>query len=182
MAGKIIKEINFRRFKVLFDAINVEFPPILSPDLNFIILYKRYFNIYKYERHEIKNSYVEGIYISSENVISISKGDNVFMCTNGTYISQQYVCDGFVDCPEYDKLDEMGVNVIKMQMKIMVQNVNGLLNQFPRKPFVLDFIFYHWMVNVIHINSFHSIAIFLSIMMWSLSLSNVLMVQQFLQI
>ena len=108
VAGKMMKEINFMRFKVLFDAINVEFPPILSTDLNYVISYQRYFNTYKYERYKIKNSSVEGIYICSENVMPISKGDNIFMCTNGTYISQQYVCDGFVDCPEYDGLDEMG--------------------------------------------------------------------------
>ena len=106
--GKKIKDIDLKRFKVLFDAISVVFPRILSPDFNFVLSYQRYSNIYKYEKQVVKNNSAEGIYISSEHLMLISKGDNTFKCENGTFISQQYVCDGIANCPGYQPLDEMG--------------------------------------------------------------------------
>ena len=107
MAGKKLKEIDLKRLKVLFNAVSIEFPPILSPDFSFILSYQRYSDIYIYEKHVVKNNSAEGIFICSDDLMSIFKGANIFKCGNGTFISQQYVCDGLVDCPGYQSLDEI---------------------------------------------------------------------------
>ena len=103
-----MKQIDFKRLKVLFNAVNAEFPPILAPDFKVILSYQRYSNIYKYEKQVVKNNSTKGIYICSDNLMLIFKGDNIFKCENGTFISQHYVCDGIIDCPGHEPLDEMG--------------------------------------------------------------------------
>ena len=73
VAGKTLKQIDFKRLKVLFNAVNAEFPPIFAPDLKFILSYQRYSNIYKYERQVVKNNSTKGVYICSDNLILILK-------------------------------------------------------------------------------------------------------------
>ena len=69
VAGKKLKEIDLKRLKVLFNAVSIEFPPILSPDFSFILSYQRYSNIYIYEKHIVKNNSAEGIFICLDDLM-----------------------------------------------------------------------------------------------------------------
>ena len=90
---------DIRSFEFLFNAVNIIFPPILSSDLNYIITYKRYLNIYRYRFSKRLKGQEKGIYIyPQKNVIAIA-GGTLFHCKTGTHILQTFVCDGVKDCP-----------------------------------------------------------------------------------
>ena len=96
---------DIRSFEFLFNAVNIIFPPILSSDLNYIITYQRYLNIYRYRFSKSLKGKEKGIYIyPQKNIIAVA-GGNLFQCKTGTHILQTFVCDGVKDCPG-DKEDD----------------------------------------------------------------------------
>ena len=102
------KFTNVTDFQMLFDSVAIEFPPILSYDMEYLINYRKYLNIYDCDRKVIDKSNLEGLYIFSQDKLSIFKGGNLFQCESTVYISILYICDGNVDCPGDIPTDEMG--------------------------------------------------------------------------
>ena len=96
-------------FEYLFYAINVEFPPIISPDFSKRLTYKKYGQILNYKWHSINNNASEGLYIMKDLSINFQKGENLFDCGNGILISIKFSCDGENDCSHIKiSKDELG--------------------------------------------------------------------------
>ena len=96
-------------FEYLFYAINVEFPPIISPDFSKRLTYKKYGQILNYKWHSINNHDFEGLYIMKDLSVSFQRGENLFECGNGILISIKFSCDGENDCSDiYISKDELG--------------------------------------------------------------------------
>ena len=99
--------VNIENFQYLFDAVIDIFPPIFSSDLKYVVTYKRYWNTYSYNVAE-QYSKKEGIYICVTYENEYLKGDNLFRCRHGIYISYIFVCNGEDDCPGDVAFDEVG--------------------------------------------------------------------------
>ena len=94
-------------FQTLFDAIGAQFPPILSPDFQFVFSYDRYLNIYKYKKQAVNIKEFKGVYICSGEVRRVPIGIKLFKCTDDTHILLDQVCDGKIDCPGEQPSDEL---------------------------------------------------------------------------
>ena len=97
------------KFQFLFDAVSDILPPLFSPDFKDIITYKRHWNTYSYN-YTYSSDYTkeEGMYICVGNKSVEWKGNHVFRCDSGVYISYKLVCDGKYDCPGHISVDEVG--------------------------------------------------------------------------
>ena len=93
-----LNSIHIDQFQYLFDAVTDIFPPIFSSNLKGMFTYKRYWNTYSFQFNEQYNE-KEGIYICGIDQSDHLKGDHLFRCSLGNYISYIYVCDGNKDCP-----------------------------------------------------------------------------------
>ena len=98
---------HIEQFQVLFDATADTFPPIFSPDLKYIITYKRYWNIYSYKLKPA-NIDEEGMYVCKIQKSQQFVGGHIFKCSYGIFISYIFVCDGKNDCPGETSIDEEG--------------------------------------------------------------------------
>ena len=96
-------------FRMGFRALADIFPPIFSTDLRHMFTYKRYWNTYSFQFNE-QYSVKEGIYICEKDQFEYIKGDHLFRCSLGNFISYIYVCDGYKDCPGDVVSDEVGCN------------------------------------------------------------------------
>ena len=104
--SKGLNRIHIDEFQFLFDAVTEIFPPIFSSNLEHIFTYKRYWNTYSYQMDEPSGE-MEGIFICEKDKSEDLKGDHIFRCSLGIYISYRYVCDGNKDCPGDVALDEV---------------------------------------------------------------------------
>ncbi len=91
------KHQNATNFEKLFDATGEEFPPIFSGDFQSVIIYKRFYNVYRFESRSSTGS-TEGLVIVSSPPMRRQIGDNVLKCRSGTYLSVLSVCDEIPDC------------------------------------------------------------------------------------
>ena len=103
-----IQTITF--LKNIFDATSLrnDYPTILiQKDVNIVYVVKFQRSLNKItERHSTVNkSIAKGFYTYQYNRINIIIGINLFNCTKGGYISSEYICDGYTDCPN-DQSDE----------------------------------------------------------------------------
>ena len=102
---------NIKIFQHLFEAIEVQFPPILLEDkrnksnVERIQMIK-YLNIYRYQYTIRPASEAEGFKICSQRAKIMKIGSNMFLCKSGQYISTMYICDSIIDCPS-DNSDEI---------------------------------------------------------------------------
>ena len=101
---------NITMFEYLFDAVTVNFPPILSThqaiDSIYKFTYRRYENIYVYDQEQILSKKAAGLHLCLSEKYPISTGDNLFNCKNGSSVSYMLICNGVVDCP-FDNSDEI---------------------------------------------------------------------------
>ena len=81
--------INIKSFEFLFKAINSEFPPIFSTNLDTIIYFERYSNSFEYHKRLVKKSEVpmKALYICSQGLKFIVIGRNIFQCNQGGFVS-----------------------------------------------------------------------------------------------
>ena len=98
---------HIKQFQILFDATTDTFPPLFSPDLEYIITYKRYWNTYSYKL-DSKHGEKQGMYVCERPQSDQLIGDYVFQCNYGIYISYIFLCDGKNDCPGKISADEVG--------------------------------------------------------------------------
>ena len=100
---------NITIFQNLFDAVPVEFPPILSTHLHedhlYKFTYRKYVNIYIYSQEPILGEMTEGLHLCLSEKQPVSAGDNLFPCEKGSFVSYTFICNGRVDCP-FDNSDE----------------------------------------------------------------------------
>ena len=112
-------------FQTLFDAVGGPFPPILSPDLQFVFSYDRYLNIYKYKKHALDINKIKGVYVCKNEVRPVPIGNNLFKCMENTHVLLDQVCDGKIDCPGQYALDELECQcekIIKSRCKWISKN------------------------------------------------------------
>ena len=104
---KKVNNFQIEKFQYLFDAVTDVFPPMFSPNLRYVVTYKRYWNTYSYR---IDSDYNEkdGIYICRKDQLEHFIGSHLFRCSYNIYISYIFVCDGKKDCPGDTSLDEAG--------------------------------------------------------------------------
>ena len=103
----LLRNFSTSIFQYLFDAVTVQFPPIFVSD-SFTESYRKYSNIYKYEKYAVtKNSY-EAFNVLIRKSEKTIEGGNIFRYKENVYISIQYICDGKIDCPEDHPADELG--------------------------------------------------------------------------
>ena len=93
-------------FQYLFDAISVSFPPIMLSGRRYTMKYKRYSNVYVYNKIKMVNSSTKALQVYTQTHIGFIKGGNVFNCGSHV-ISVNDLCNGKVDCQSDEKLDEM---------------------------------------------------------------------------
>ena len=100
--------LQIENFRYIFDAINALFPPIFSQDFSYFATYKRYFNIYIFENHKVKNNSIEAFYIKETNSsLFTTNSGNIFECSGKVFIFHVLLCDGKQDCP-HGASDEIG--------------------------------------------------------------------------
>ena len=95
--SKRLGTFNIHQFQILFDAVTDIFPPMFSPNLEYIITYKRYWNTYSYNL-DSDYSEKEGMYVCEIHKSEHFVADHVFKCSSGSYISHIFVCDGTKHC------------------------------------------------------------------------------------
>ena len=102
-----LTSFHIEQFQSLFDAVTDIFPPLFSPDLEYIITYKRFWNSYSYK---LNPDYTEkeGMYICAKYQSEYFVGNHVFKCKYGVYISYTFVCNGEKNCPGDMGFDEVG--------------------------------------------------------------------------
>ena len=100
------KPFNIELFEILFDAVDVIFPPVISYDMKYKFTYEIYDNYYHYEKQDINGATVEGLYFNPHKEEKFILGNNLFKCENQVYISFSFVCNGEKDCPDLDHTDE----------------------------------------------------------------------------
>ena len=101
-------DINLTLFQHVFDAVNVDYPPILSTDLIHFVLYKRYSIIPHLKRQILRESSFQGLYIHHTSFMERIQGGNLFQCKSTGFISIKFICDGTDDCPDANPSDETG--------------------------------------------------------------------------
>ena len=84
------KQNVIKLFEYLFYAINVEFPPIISPDFSKRLTYRKYGGILNYKWHSINDNSFEGIYIMKDLSVHFQRGGNLFECGNNILISIKF--------------------------------------------------------------------------------------------
>ena len=84
-------DLNIIEYKVLFDAISVIFPPVLSYDFQIVITYTRYLDVYKFTRNKITEHEGGAIYPLLTKKLKYSLGGNVFTWAKDSYISVDYM-------------------------------------------------------------------------------------------
>ena len=80
------------------------------------------FDRFKINIRNISNLHqMTGYLVQTENH-NILERHHLFKCLSGTLISQQYICDGIVDCPEATATDELNCicNSSKKENKITI--------------------------------------------------------------
>ena len=100
--------LNTKDYQFLFDAVSVTFPPILLDDFQTVLTHTRYLNIYSFVKHDITEYNNGALYACNTALQNYSVGGNIFQCKGGSYISASYLCDGIIDCPNGNKIDEVG--------------------------------------------------------------------------
>ncbi len=108
--SKISIDLNITLFQYIFEAISGKISPIISlirPKSRFIqkFTYNKFLNVFKYVSDIAELQNTEGFYICQADAHRILIHTNVFHCSDGSYISYQFVCDELVDCPN-DNSDE----------------------------------------------------------------------------
>ena len=106
-----VQGINMPYFQFLFDAIQPLFPPILSPhqtDKTKIhrFTYDKYFSVYNFKESVIPSTKSHGFNLCTSRKTFVVPGENVFQCRSYVFISYLFVCDGTIDCPNWDDSDE----------------------------------------------------------------------------
>ena len=104
---KKLNNFQIEKFQYLFDAVTGIFPPLFSPDLSYVVTYKRYWNTYSFKNDSDYNE-DDGIYICVQDKLQHFIGSHVFRCSYNIYISYLFVCYGKKDCPGDMSLDEVG--------------------------------------------------------------------------
>ena len=105
--SKRLTSFHIEQFQSLFDAVNDIFPPLFSPDLEYIVTYRRFWNTYSYKL-DSDYSEKEGMYICAKYQSEYFVGNHVFKCSYGVYISYKFVCNEEKDCPGDVAFDEVG--------------------------------------------------------------------------
>ncbi len=94
-------------FQFLFQAVSGQLSPILLPQIMsqtfvYVFTYERHFLGIEFFRKSVEQDSAEGFYVCKSGVIKIAAHTNLFCCSNSSYISHLFVCDGFIDCPNDD--------------------------------------------------------------------------------
>ena len=92
-----------------------QFPPILT--LHFVeskiliskLTYKKLMGQMHFQSKYVSKVEAEGFLPCNVQAYTAIIGDNLFPCSEGGYVSYEYVCDGSVDCPN-DKSDESNID------------------------------------------------------------------------
>ena len=104
----VAKIEDIKIFQFLFDAVEVVFPPIYSDDFGMLFSYKKYLDIYVHEQYKTTGNIMRGLSVRSEDLVNIISRENIYKCSNNTFLSYLYVCDGNHDCPGDIIQDEYG--------------------------------------------------------------------------
>ncbi len=89
-------------FQFLFDAVGVEFPPLLSNDVLSAWTYRRYLMYYVYQPMPAKKIQAAGLLVFVTSKVHPFQGGNLHLCGDGTFISSTYQYDGVSDCSASD--------------------------------------------------------------------------------
>ena len=123
---------NMTKYKVIFDAIMAELPPIFDMTIKYVVRYKAFSNIFLWTKRHFHKDQTNALVIEKEysDQYNINK-NNVFICKSGTLISNIYICDGKGDCPEDVPSDEINCscninNKYNTKCRILV-NKQGIL-------------------------------------------------------
>ena len=103
-------------FNFLFIAINVKLKPLLSVNCtnNTLIKqfsYEKYFSVITYKVKNVSVGDSEGYFVKRINYTTRNLKNifgNVFLCSSGSFISSNKVCNGKMDCSITDNSDEDG--------------------------------------------------------------------------
>ena len=123
---KIKDDADLAKFQFLFEAVNVNFPPFLTSDLNHTMTYTRYGSLFHYQKHINSEVIKEGLIITEEEPIKFFLGGNLFNCSYKVLISIKFVCDGVIDCPQNSPEDEKGCEFSDSNV---TSNFHSLINQ-----------------------------------------------------
>ncbi len=86
-------------FKMLLTATSGKISPLvyLSTDSIHVITFEKYLNKFEHKIQHIPFK-VDGFEATSQKHLTHLKGDNIFLCSEGNYLSQIYVCCKKINC------------------------------------------------------------------------------------
>ena len=98
-------------YPLLYESRGLISPIILSVSGENIYSLLKYDKIfYDYKKHKAYNEgRIEGFVIVNSTMIYFSFGGNIFICSDKTFISALFVCNGIIDCSN-DSSDEINCN------------------------------------------------------------------------
>lgn len=106
-SSKTFQLSDIKLFEFLFNCVSAKFPPIFHPNFSEAATFQRILIIFVYST-DVPGSQYKGYYVCADGRIKPHKGDNMFLCSNGVFISSNLVCNGNNDCGLDTSFDEAG--------------------------------------------------------------------------
>ena len=103
---ELISIKSIKRYNLLFNAVSSEFPPFFSNNYQYLIFYTKASETLLFKQQVVVHNNMKGLVVSSRKSVKFQVHDNVFECNHNIFISYVFLCDGILDCPGNNLLDE----------------------------------------------------------------------------
>ena len=133
---------NILIFQHIYNSISIqsEFPLVIVENYSrerYLVRFYKTHSLFKY--YENITKYQEGFHTCKFSETELIKGNNIFQCLRGGYISFKYVCDGAVDCPNCNSDESYFCMFVRKEAKskcsrLFEMNKNGSCQKYVQEP------------------------------------------------
>ena len=107
---------NITLFHHVFNAVSVTFPLIIVYNSRYMMKFRRYGNVFHYEKIRVNKYLNECLFITTQIPYKLKIRGNLFECKKNVIISIDSLCDGIIDCPGSEPQDEIGCDCLNTKI------------------------------------------------------------------